>query len=97
MKVRDAGARRSLVRDKGKTARATLRARLGEEIYACWFAAMEFDSFDGRVVRASVPVKILKNWIQAHYAEDLLQCCAAAFTGAERVEVVLRQPGMRKL
>ena len=50
-------------------------------------------SFDGRVVRATVPVKFLKSWIQSHYADDLLQCCAAEFTGVERVEVILRQPG----
>ena len=49
--------------------------------------------FDGRVVRASVPVKFLKNWIQSHYSDDLLQCCAAEFTGVERVDVALRQPG----
>jgi chromosomal replication initiator protein len=79
---------------KGEKARAMLRARLGEDIYTSWFAAMEFDSFDGRLVRVSVPVKFLKSWIQAHYADDLLECCAAEFIGTERIEVMLRQPGM---
>ena len=49
-----------------------LRARLGEDIYKSWFASMEFEAFDGRVVRATVPVKFLKNWIQSHYSDDLL-------------------------
>jgi chromosomal replication initiator protein len=71
-----------------------LRARLGEDIFSSWFASMEFEAFDGQVVRTSVPVKFLKKWIQSHYAEDLLQCCAAEFTGVERVEVALREPGM---
>ena len=57
-------------------------------------ASMEFENFDGRVVRATVPVKFLKNWIQSHYSDDLLQCCAEEFGGVERVEVTLRQPGM---
>src|SRR2546423_12745257 len=70
-----------------------LRVRFGEDIYSSWFASMEFENFDGRVVRASVPVKFLKNWIQSHYADDLLQCCAAEFIGVERVDVTLRQPG----
>ena len=48
---------------KGEKVRAMLRARLGEEIYKSWFASMEFEAFDGRVVRATVPVKFLKNWI----------------------------------
>jgi chromosomal replication initiator protein len=79
---------------KGDKVRAMLRARLGEDIYTSWFAAMEFDSFDGRVVRATVPVKFLKSWIQSHYADDLLECCAAEFEGAERVDLALRQPGL---
>jgi chromosomal replication initiator protein len=79
---------------RGEKARAMLRARLGEDIFSSWFASMEFEAFDGQVVRASVPVKFLKKWIQSHYAEDLLQCCAAEFTGVERVDVALREPGM---
>jgi len=78
---------------KGEKVRAMLRARLGEEIYKSWFASMEFEAFDGRVVRATVPVKFLKNWIQSHYADALLQCCGEEFSGVERVDVALRQPG----
>ncbi len=78
----------------GEKVRAMLKARLGEDIFSSWFAAMEFESFDGRVVRVTVPVKFLKSWIQSHYADDLLECCAAEFAGAERVELALRQPGM---
>jgi chromosomal replication initiator protein len=79
---------------RGEKVRAMLRARLGEDVFSSWFASMEFDSFDGHVVRTTVPVKFLKKWIQSHYADDLLQCCAAEFTGIERVDVVLREPGM---
>jgi chromosomal replication initiator protein len=78
---------------RGDRVRAMLRVRFGDDIYSSWFASMEFDEFDGRVVRASVPVKFLKNWIQSHYSDDLLQCCAQEFTGVERVDLALRQPG----
>jgi chromosomal replication initiator protein len=77
---------------RGQKARAMLRATLGEDIFTSWFNALEFDHFDGKTVRASVPVRFLKNWIQSHYADDLLKCCRAEFKGAERVEVTLRQP-----
>jgi len=77
----------------GQKARAMLRARLGEEVYTSWFNALEFDSFVDGTVQVSVPVKFLRNWIQSHYNDDLLACCQAEFKGAERVEVVLRQPG----
>ena len=87
-------AARSPAARKGEKVRAMLRARLGEDIYKSWFASMEFETFDGRVVRATVPVKFLKNWIQSHYSDDLLECCAAEFNGVERVDVALRQPGL---
>jgi chromosomal replication initiator protein len=77
---------------RGQKARAMLRATLGEDIFTSWFNALEFDHFDGKTVRVSVPVRFLKNWIQSHYADDLLKCCRAEFKGAERVEVSLRQP-----
>jgi len=78
---------------KGSKVRATLRARLGDDIYTSWFNALEFDSFDGKAVKVSVPVKFLCNWIQSHYLDDLLICCKSEFKTAERVEVSLRQPG----
>ena len=70
-----------------------LMARLGEEVFKSWFNALEFQSFDGSVLKVSVPVKFLKNWIQTHYADTLLECAKSAFKGAERVDVLLRQPG----
>lgn len=76
---------------RGHKVRSILRARLGEDVYTSWFHSMDFEEFDGKAVRVSVPVKFLRNWIQSHYADDLLACCAAEFTGAERVDVVLRQ------
>ena len=76
---------------KGDKVRVMLRARFGAEVYECWFHALEFESFDGRTVRASVPVKFLQTWIQAHYADGLLECCKAEFQGAELLEVVTRE------
>lgn len=80
------------VSGRGTKVRAMLRARLGEEVYTSWFNALEFDRFDGRVVTVSVPVKFLRNWIQSHYLDALLACCRSEFDGAERVDVVWRQP-----
>jgi chromosomal replication initiator protein len=78
---------------RGLKTRAMLRARLGDDIFSSWFHALEFESFDAKTVRVSVPVKFLRTWIQSHYSDDLLACCRAEFKGAEKVDVVLRQPG----
>ena len=81
------------VTGRGQKVRAMLKARLGEEIYLSWFKTMEFESFDGRLVKVSVPVKFVRNWIHEHYSDHLLQSSQTEFTTAERVEVIWRQPG----
>ena len=78
---------------KGLKARTLLRARLGDEIFNSWFNSLEIDGFEDGVVKASVPVKFLRNWIQSHYSDALLACCQAEFAGARRVDVSLRTPG----
>ncbi len=78
---------------RGRKVHAALKARLGDDIYASWFKTLEFDSFDGHTVTASVPVKFLCNWIQSHYIDDLLACSRIEFKGAQRIDVQLRQPG----
>jgi chromosomal replication initiator protein len=77
---------------RGTKVKAALRARLGEEVFSSWFTTLEFQSFDGRVLRVTVPVKFLRNWIQSHYADVLLACAASEFQGIEQVEVLLREP-----
>ena len=77
----------------GGKARAILRARFGEEVYGSWFHLMEFESFDGRTVRTSLPTKFLQTWIQSHYADALLECCRAEFSGVERLDIVVREYG----
>jgi len=91
----DAGQSEPSVPAEGRGAKikALLKHKLGEDIYSSWFNAMEVDGFDGRTVKVSVPVKFLRTWIQAHYADQLLASCKAEFKDAERVEVVWRQPG----
>lgn len=88
-----ADAAHAAVEGRGQKVRAMLKARLGEEIYSSWFKSMEFESFDGRLVRVSVPVKFVRNWIHEHYSDNLLHCARSEFATAERIEVVWRQPG----
>ncbi len=81
------------VEGRGQKVRAVLRARLGEDVYSSWFNAMAFESFDGRVIKVSVPVKFVKNYINEHYAEHLLQSALVEFDNVARVEVIWREPG----
>jgi hypothetical protein len=73
-----------------------LKKRLGADIYVSWLAFLQFSSVSNGVLIATVPVKFLASWIKEHYYDDLLQVCAEVFEGVERVEVVLRHPGMTR-
>ena len=79
--------------DAWRRAKAKLRINVGEDIYVSWFGSMEFERFDGVTVHVSAPTKFLKNWIQSHYADALLDSCKSEFKTAERMNVLLRQPG----
>src|SRR5262245_47359983 len=46
---------------RGLKVKAALRARLGEEVFSSWFASLEFQCFDGQLLKVTVPVKFLKN------------------------------------
>lgn len=81
------------VKGRGDKVRALLRTRLGDKVYTSWFNSMAFESFDGRLIKVSVPTKFLRTWIQEHYADQLLECGRFEFSGAERLEVVYRELG----
>jgi chromosomal replication initiator protein len=48
------------------------------------------------VLIASVPVRFVQHWIENHYSDDLLECCASEFEGVQRVDIILRHPCMRR-
>ncbi len=77
----------------GQKVRATLKAELGDDVYSSWFNALEFQTFDGRTLKVSVPVKFLQNWITTHYTEAMLRAAGLEFKGVQKVDVLLRQPG----
>lgn len=72
--------------------RALLRAEHGETVYDSWFKSLALDHVAADHVRLSVPVKFLRNWLMAHYTDDLLRACRKVFPGIERVDIVWRQP-----
>jgi chromosomal replication initiator protein len=77
---------------KGAKVKAALRARLGEDVFSSWFVALEFQAFDGEVLKVTVPVKFLRNWIQTHYSDALMACAQPEFPGLRQVDVLLREP-----
>ncbi|MGI9523906.1 MAG: chromosomal replication initiator protein DnaA [Hyphomicrobiaceae bacterium] len=79
--------------EKWQKSRRALRARLGEEVFTSWFNAVSIERLEGQTLTLSVPVKFLRNWIQSHYLEEVLQCAQQEFSTIDNVEIELRQPG----
>src|SRR5437016_7647941 len=74
-----------------------LRAEVGDDVYASWFARMELDGSEGDTVKLSVPTRFLKSWIQSHYAERVLACWQAEQPNFSRVELTVRSAVIRTL
>ncbi|SOR26893.1 protein of unknown function [Methylorubrum extorquens] len=69
-----------------------LRAELGEDVFASWFARLELETVDGGVARLTVPTRFLKSWIESHYIDRVLTTFRAEADGVSRIEVGVRGP-----
>ena len=70
--------------------RARLKAELGKDLFASWFARLEPEALDkGRLI-LSVPTRFLKSWLETHYMDTLRQACAAEFEDVREVALRIR-------
>src|SRR5262245_50677472 len=83
--------------DRWTRVKDRLRAEVGDDVYASWFARMELDGSEGETVKLSVPTRFLKSWIQSHYAERVLACWQAEQPNFSRVELTVRSAVIRTL
>jgi len=72
--------------------RKRLRAELGEDVFSSWFGRVELEDVNAATVHVSVPTRFLKNWLQSHYYERLLQCSQDEFPDTSRIEFRVRRP-----
>ncbi len=85
--------RNSLSEAWGRVA-ARLRGELGEDLYSSWFARMEPESLVDGLLNVSVPTRFLRNWIKAHYMDQLTTCCVSEYKEAEVVDIQVRTRGL---
>jgi chromosomal replication initiator protein len=67
-----------------------LRAELGEDVFASWFARLEMDALADGCARLSVPTRFLKSWIEAHYADRVLAVYKTEAPDLERISIGVR-------
>lgn len=69
---------------------ARLRGELGEAIFGSWFARLALEALAGPTAHLSVPTKFLKSWIEAHYAEKLLNAVSAEYSDVKHIIISVR-------
>ncbi|MEL6748323.1 MAG: DnaA/Hda family protein, partial [Pseudomonadota bacterium] len=76
--------------------RSRLRAQLGDDVFTSWFAKMQLESTEGETVRISLPTRFLKNWIETHYTQELVDCCRQELAPEASIILSIRRPGYSK-
>ncbi|MBA5776057.1 chromosomal replication initiator protein DnaA [Stappia sp. F7233] len=67
-----------------------LRAELGEDVFASWFARVDLEGHDDGTIRLSVPTRFLKQWIQSHYRDRLMGLWKRECGDVHRIELTVR-------
>ena len=74
-----------------------LRAELGEDVFASWFARLELDAIADGCAQLSVPTRFLKSWIEAHYVDRVLAVYRTESLAVTRVSIGVRNSGGREV
>ena len=75
--------------------RTRLRAELGDDIFASWFARLELVAIVDGVAELSVPTRFLRSWLQGHYLDRIEATYADEHAEVRRVLISLRDAGGR--
>jgi chromosomal replication initiator protein len=79
---------------------ARLKAQVGQDVYASWFARLKLHSVSKSVVRLSVPTTFLKSWINNRYLDLITGLFQAEDPEILKIEVLVRtatRHGMKPL
>ncbi|WP_449409894.1 chromosomal replication initiator protein DnaA [Methylobacterium komagatae] len=89
----DGGAHETVTPDYGAAwsrVKRRLRAELGEDVFASWFARLELEGVVSGAGRLTVPTRFLKSWIESHYIDRVLTTFRAEAPEVDRIEIGVR-------
>jgi chromosomal replication initiator protein len=69
---------------------ARLKAQVGQDVYASWFARLKLHSVSKSVVRLTVPTTFLKSWINNRYLDLITSILQAEDKEILKVEILVR-------
>ncbi len=92
-RTHDGGAHETVTPDYGAAwarVKRRLRAELGEDVFASWFARLELEGVASGAGRLTVPTRFLKSWIESHYIDRVLTTFRAEAPEVDRIEIGVR-------
>ena len=69
---------------------ARLKAQVGPEVYASWFARLKLHTVSKSVVRFTVPTTFLKSWINNRYMDLITNLVQSEDPDVLKVEILVR-------
>ena len=79
----------SLSGEWGRVAQ-TLRANIGEAAFQSWIKPISLRGIDGQVLCLSVPTRFMRDWVLAHYLDQLTELWRAENASAKEVEIIVQ-------
>src|SRR5690606_15261781 len=70
-----------------------LKTTTGEDVFNSWFARMELEEVIDELAHLSVPTRFLSAWIQANYADRILESFRAETKDIKRLHFTVRVTG----
>ena len=70
--------------------RVRLKAAYGEATFKSWLGAMHYESAEGRQILITVPTRFMREWISAHYAEEILRFCRMEDSSLISIDIRVR-------
>jgi len=67
-----------------------LRTNIGEAAFQSWIKPISLRGIDGEVLRLSVPTRFMRDWVLAHYLDQLSELWLAENANAKDVEIVVQ-------
>ncbi|HWV19554.1 MAG TPA: DnaA N-terminal domain-containing protein, partial [Devosia sp.] len=83
-------------RDLWMRVRARLKAAVGEDVFASWFARLELEELVDDLVHLSAPTRFLCSWVQSNYSDRIVEAFRHDVADAARLHVTLRVNGQAR-
>ena len=79
------------IMDLWKQIHSDMRQEFGEAIFRSWLKPLVLQAYYHGTMEVSVPTRFMRDWIQNHYAERILEMCRQVNEEVKRLQIVVVQ------